>query len=75
MLYHVMLKKKFRARAIFKLNATPPFWRHLCCCTVQKRMDWRAVLSSGAEDVEKNEELLERLYSFFLQTDLPQQGS
>lgn len=38
-------------------------------------MDWSTVLSSEAEDVEKNEELLERLYGFFLQTDLPQQGS
>ena len=34
-------------------------------------MDWKAVLSSETADVEKNEELLERLYSFFLQTDLP----
>lgn len=37
-------------------------------------MDWQAVLSSDAEEAEKNEELLERLYQFFLQTDLPQQG-
>lgn len=27
-------------------------------------MDWRGVLSSEVEDMEKNEELLERLYSF-----------
>ena len=37
-------------------------------------MDWKSVLSSDAEEVEKNEELLEKLYSFFLQTDLPKQG-
>ena len=37
-------------------------------------MDWKVVLSSESEQVEKNEELLERLYEFFLQTDLPQQG-
>lgn len=37
-------------------------------------MDWKVVLSSGSEEVEKNEELLERLYEFFLKTDLPQEG-
>lgn len=38
-------------------------------------MEWSEALSSDAGEVEKDEELLERLYNFFLQTDLPEQGS
>ena len=37
-------------------------------------MDWKEALSTEAGEVEKNEELLERLYEFFLRTDLPTQG-
>ena len=40
----------------------------------ETEMDWQSVLSSEAEEAEKNEELLERLYKFFFKNELPQKG-